>query len=144
MAGWKQIGPSSINCYARNSMEKRINYLTNNLKRFLEIEPVKLRREFLNNIPGDWGIYRILFPNSEKTLYIGISGRLKKRIWNDLLGSSGHHTLKTKLYKYKKIQREKTINYLNKCCIQLMGGKEKFVVALEHFAIAVLDPDWND
>jgi hypothetical protein len=125
-------------------MRKRIDYLTNELERFLKVEPVKLRRELLNDLPNGWGIYLIRLPNSDNTLYIGTSSRLKQRIRNDLLGPSGAHTLKTKLYGYKKLRGAETINYLNKCYIQFMKGKEEYVVALEHFAISVLEPKLND
>ena len=125
-------------------MKKRIDDLTDELKRFLKIPRVKLQRELLSDIPSGWGIYRIFIPNSKRTLYIGISSRLKHRIRNDLLGLSGAHTLKHKLYEDKKLRRAKAIGYLNKCYIQFMKGKEEQVVALEHFAIAVLKPRLND
>jgi len=125
-------------------MKKRIDDLTYELSKFLDIPPVKLQRELLPNIPNGWGIYRIFSQNSKNTLYIGISSRLKHRIRNDLLGQSGAHTLKHKLYEYKNMRGAKAIAYLNKFYIQFMKGTEEQVVALEHFAIAVLKPKLND
>ena len=139
-----QLSLSVMRISVGEKMNNKINHLERELKRFLDVDPVGLRRELLNDLPTGWGIYLICMPNSDKSLYIGISSRLRGRIWSDLLGPSGAHTLKNKLRKNYGRKGNRAIEYLNRCSIRYMAGRENEVTTLEHFAIAVLEPQLND
>jgi len=95
-------------------------------------------------LPKTWGVYRIQKPRSKKTLYIGTSENIYRRIYSNLLTESGQHILKTKLrrfhgWKYPQIKR-----YLGSCKVQCIICDKNEYLSLEHFAIAILQPEMND
>ncbi|MDP2924294.1 MAG: GIY-YIG nuclease family protein [Candidatus Omnitrophota bacterium] len=86
--------------------------------------------------------------NSEKTIYIGKSKSLQRRIVGDhYKGDRIASTLKSKLIKGLCLSKEKEVmNYLsNNCSVQFMIIEDKdLLTRIEHFAVAVLTPKWND
>ena len=101
------------------------------------------------SLPKKPGIYRIFEKeNPEKTIYIGKSKNLQRRILSDhYKGGRIASTLKRKLIRGIGLSSEKeAMNYLsNNCSVQFMTIKNKnLLTRLEHFAVAVLIPKWND
>ena len=125
-------------------MRKRIIHLEGDLKKLVASPRLKLNKNDLAEVPGSWGLYRIFMPRSDRTLYIGKSKNIKRRLRNDLLTLSGSHTLKNKLKYEWEIKRKDIISYLTQCRVQFITGKESSITQLEHFAIAVLEPELND
>jgi excinuclease UvrABC nuclease subunit len=125
-------------------MKKRIEKLENGLKKLVASSRLKLNKDDLVQVPKVWGLYRIFMPRSNRTLYIGKSKNVSKRLRGDLLTPSGSHTLKNKLKYERQYRNSKIVPYLNQCRIQYITGKEYYISQLEHFAIAVLEPELND
>ena len=125
-------------------MKKRIEQLEEELGKLSASPRLKLNKNDLAKVPEAWGLYRIFMPRSDRTLYIGKSKNIRRRLRNDLLTLTGSHTLKNKLKYEWNLKRKEIIPYLNQCRIQLIMGKEIYITPLEHFAIAVLEPELND
>src|SRR4030067_1979998 len=125
-------------------MRKRINHWEEELRKLVVSPRLKLNKNDLSKIPEAWGLYRIFMPRSNKTLYIGKSKNIRRRLRNDLLTSTGSHTLKNKLKYEWNFRSQNIIRYLNQCRVQTITGKEHYITSLEHFAISVLEPELND
>ncbi|OGW54657.1 MAG: hypothetical protein A2Y81_03610 [Nitrospirae bacterium RBG_13_43_8] len=125
-------------------MRKRIKFLERELSQLIASPRLKLNKNVLAGIPKVWGLYRIFMPRSERTLYIGKSSNLRRRLRNDLLTLTGSHTLKNKLEHEWQINRENIIPYLNQCRVQIITEDQDNITTLEHFAISMLEPELND
>jgi len=127
--------------------QKRIEKLSNVFQRFLVTEQVKMAELSRREIPDSPGIYAIHAPKSQKPLYIGSTNNLKRRIYtNHLKGNKKASTLRNKLFKKFKDEKKVT-EFLETCSIRfisLEGTSEKEIKAIEHFFIAVLEPEMND
>ncbi len=125
-------------------MRKRITQLTKELDKLMVSRRFKLNKNELKAVPADWGLYRILIPRSDRTLYVGKSVNIKRRLRDDLLTLSGSHTLKNKLMIQWKLKRNDLIPYLNQCRVQVINGTDEYITALEHFSISICEPALND
>jgi len=133
---------------ARNGVyQERIEKLSDGLQRFLAIERVKMIELSRKDIPNSPGIYAIYAPNSQKPLYIGSTNNLKRRIYtNHLKGDEKASTLRRKLFKELKDERRVT-EFLETCSIRFVSLEdmsEKEIKRIEHFFIAILEPEMND
>jgi len=127
--------------------QERIEKLSDVLQRFLAIEQVKMVELRRKDIPDSPGIYAVYAPNSQKSLYIGSTNNLRRRIYtNHLKGNREASTLRRKLFKELKDERKVT-EFLETCSIRyisLEGMSEKEIKAVEHFFISILEPEMND
>ena len=126
-----------------DEVQKRVRRLSKQLYDLLGAKPVRLQTGRLKGVKNEWGIYRIYTARSSKTLYVGKSKRLHSRLRVDLLSSGGAHTFKTKLQKAGKSLTD-VLGFLQNCHVQWLHMSKDEVTTLEHFAIASLDPEWND
>lgn len=105
---------------------------------------------FKAQLPQQGGVYHIfeIKDNGLETVYIGQSNNLQNRIYrNHLMGNRQVSTLKNKLIKSGIYQNEDAVkNYLRaRCIIQfIIIEKETDRDSFEHFAIAILNPKFND
>ena len=125
-------------------MKRRIKHLQALLDELMHAKSIPVRKEDVRVLPRTWGVYCIQKARSKKTLYIGTSESLHRRIYTNLLTKSGQHILKTKLRRshgwgYSHIKR-----YLESCKIQWITCDRDESLALEHFAIAVMKSEMND
>jgi hypothetical protein len=102
-----------------------------------------------NKIPLKGGVYRILENdnNWSSSVYVGKTGGLKNRLYSDLLmGNQSRHTLKAKLRATEFDSNAEAKKYLKeKCSIQVLVVEDEYErTRLEHFAIAILNPLYND
>lgn len=101
------------------------------------------------NISAECGIYRI-FEGDEplRTLYVGKSLNLRKRICGDLLaGDDQSHILRKKLAaSFNLIDRAAVRDFLERCCeCQLAAVRPHTELSpVEHYVIAALRPSLND
>lgn len=126
------------------------------IKQYKQIISELLRQPILNfddelskKIPKQPGIYRIFESNNlNKAIYIGKSKSLQRRIIGDhYTGDRIASTLKRKLINGEDLSNEKEVkNYLsNNCLVQFLMIQDKdLLTSIEHFAVAVLKPKWND
>ncbi len=130
-------------------MDDVINRFKQNLGELLKLPGLRFDAELSKRLPKEPGLYRIYEKGKAgKTIYIGKSKSLHRRIINDhFRGDKIASTLKRKLIKNSGFANEKEVeNYLvRKCLVQFILIKEQALLArIEHFAIAVLSPKWND
>jgi|Deesub1362B_J571_1020462.scaffolds.fasta_scaffold00363_15 predicted GIY-YIG superfamily endonuclease len=127
--------------------QERVEKLSDILQRFLAIEQIRIAELRSKDIPDAPGIYAIYVTNSQKPIYIGSTNNLRRRIYmNHLKGNRDTSTLRRKLFKELKDERKVT-ELLETCSIRhisLKGMSEKEIKAVEHFFIAVLEPEMND
>lgn len=130
-------------------IESQITNYTNLLYEFFGTQIISLNNVTPSTIPSSSGVYRIIDHSSKtpSTIYIGESGNLRKRICsNHLLGNTHSSTLLRKILQtgnYTDLNGVK--NYLrNNCSIQYLIIESKSErMRLEHFAIAILGPHYN-
>jgi excinuclease UvrABC nuclease subunit len=109
---------------------------------------------FINLKPADLptkpGVYRIFETDDElpATIYVGESENLSNRIYgNHLMGNTEASTLKKKLVKSGKFTDTKAVKEFLRaeCSLQyvvLLEQKER--IMFEHYAVAMLEPRFND
>jgi len=127
--------------------QERIKKLSDILQRFLTVKQVKIAELRRRDIPDSPGIYAIYTSNNQKPLYIGSTNNLRRRIYtNHLKGNRQASTLRRKLFKKLGDKRNVT-EFIEACLIRfisLEGMNEKEIKAVEHFFIAILEPELND
>ncbi len=127
--------------------QERIERLSDILRRFLEVKQIKMAELSRISIPESPGIYAIYAPSNQKPLYIGTTNNLRRRVYtNHLRGNREASTLRRKLFKKFK-DEGKITEFLETCSVRfisLEGISEKEIKAIEHFFIAVLEPEMND
>ena len=105
-------------------------------------EKHRLIREKLD-LPQSCGIYLITTRN-QKALYLGRTGNLRRRLRQHLLYEGGRHTFKKKWMKEKVLGEAQVIKKLSTLYMQFLPCDESQVKRLEHLAIAVFEPKYND
>jgi len=120
------------------------------LKALLSSEKLRFDEELHGKLTLAPGVYRVFRTEEDwmTTMYVGRSVNLKDRIYyNLLMGDAGAHTLKNKLINSDVCREERDAKmYLKESCMcQYRVIEEKRERGLfEHFAIAVLKPEFND
>jgi len=94
-------------------------------------------------LPKECGVY-LITNRQRQHLYLGRTANIRRRLKQQLLYEGGRHTLKKKLKKEKGQSEAVVIKWLSKCYVQFLPCQESMVKRLEHLAIAVLDPSYND
>ncbi len=101
------------------------------------------------NLPNEGGIYRICdFSKQEPGLmYVGKSNNLRRRLYsNHFNGPAGNSTLRRKLLRNDFHGELEVTNYLQASCKAqyIIVEDERFRCFAEHYAISVLQPQYND
>ena len=132
------------------------NKLDHTIKGYKDLLEALLSREHLSfdnknlrtMLPEEKGVYCISDKTEDTIVYIGQSKNLQKRIYrNHLLGSQRSSTLRRKIIKSGKyLSEDQAGNYLHEQCmvqfIKIEDEPERH--SFEHFAIAILKPEFND
>lgn len=119
-------------------------------KILLESEIIKFSDASLHARLGlTGGVYRIFTNNNpDKTLYVGKSKNIKRRLYSNLLmGQIRSHTLKRKFIREGKCsdQASSKLYLKNNCSLQYVDEDIDIERSfLEHYLIAVLRPYLND
>ena len=127
-----------------------INHYRDLLLRLLVVPQVPFDKNLHGTLPHKGGVYRVFESGADwkNSVYVGKSGDLQNRLYNDLLmGNLSSHPLKKKLIKTGRFADAVAVKqYLrDKCVAQfLLIAADNERTLFEHFAIAVLRPDFND
>ncbi len=103
-----------------------------------------------DELPREAGVYRIFKfdEDDEISIFVGRSDDLRRRIHrNHHIGTKSVSIFRTKLLRQKNIQNELQVTkYLHKSCgVQFILIPDlRETIMFEHFAIAVLQPIYND
>jgi excinuclease UvrABC nuclease subunit len=102
-----------------------------------------------SSVPYQPGVYRIFRETAEGAaeIYIGESTNLSDRIYQHLMGNRQASTLKNKLMARAGFQSEDSVkdHLRNECHVQFLVIEDHHErISLEHFAIAILAPEFND
>jgi len=97
------------------------------------------------NIPEKPGVYTVI--EGDRYIYVGRSKSLRERLRTHGRGSPGGDTFNEKLHRIRHIEEKKDrIKFVEDRCffkfLEVKKGKD--LNNLEHFTIAVLDPELND
>ncbi|MHA1506237.1 MAG: GIY-YIG nuclease family protein [Candidatus Asgardarchaeia archaeon] len=126
---------------------KKVEELLEFLQQFLTVELIRISKLRRKEIPENPGIYAIYAPNGQELIYIGSTNNLKRRIYtNHMKGNKKASTLRRKLFK-KFGSEDKVTEFLEQCFVRFLpldGMSEKMIKIIEHFFIAILEPDMND
>ena len=120
------------------------------LLQLLNAPYIKFDKNLHGSLPEKAGIYRISIIGADwdKTVYIGRSIDLRRRISkNHFEGSRRNSTLRRKMIKNGGFENEESVEeYLRELCVVqlLLEEDEKKRSWIEHFAISVLQPAFND
>lgn len=131
-------------------METIIEEYKSQLSELLDAPVVEFGTGGTTELPKRGGVYRICerSARSMRTIYVGKSKNLKRRIHGDhLLGDRVASTLKRKLIRDTSCENEADVKqYLkDKCVVQCVEIDDRGArTGLEHFAVAVLRPAFND
>jgi hypothetical protein len=126
-------------------VEERITVLQTKLSALLSARSMEIGKLRRGDFPEQAGVYIIYEKADKKPLYIGTTDNLKRRIWNNhLKGNIEASTLRRKLYQNLKSEAEIT-KFIENCSIKFLTiDTPEILKSLEHFAIAVLNPELND
>lgn len=97
------------------------------------------------NIPEKPGVYTVIEGN--RYIYVGQSESLKERLRKHGRGNISNDTFNKKLHKIRRIEEKKDrIKFVeDRCFFKFLEVKKgKSLDNLEHFIIAVLNPELND
>ena len=132
-----------------NTIESIIEKHESTLVELVNQRYLKFDNKLRSRLPSQGGVYRVIDggENLYHVIYVGQTKNLQNRVYNDLLmGNLPRHTLKRKLvnsgiYPDKKAAKD----YLKeKCMVQYVEIYDVINRKLfEHFAIAILRPEWN-
>ena len=129
--------------------EAHIPQLGDLLRQLLAATPIPFSNLVPSLLPSQPGVYRIFEPAlPSDTVYVGRTTKLRSRIYRShLMGNQGVSTLKRKLIKQGRYGHASDVKaYLrHDCAVQYLVvdiGVER--LRLEHFAIALLRPWYND
>ena len=143
----RRLLPSDI----RASIELTVARYQERLYEFLTSPLVFIGDENLRNaLPAQGGVYRIIETGADwlRSLYIGKSNNLQNRVYrNHLMGNRKVSTFKHKLIESKQYADAKAVkHYLKeKCSVHFITIDDEVErTGFEHFAIAILQPKYND
>lgn len=129
-------------------LKHRINACEHWLKYLLSSPRFHLDSLSLDSLPKKDAVYRIAEKDAKwRTLYVGKANYLRTRIRQNLMGNRRVSPIKRKLIESGKFRSEKRVKqYLeNDCFVQyLLVLDKRFRDILEHFIIAILNPEFND
>ncbi len=135
---------------SRQVMDAIIESNKQRLVQLLESPKVRIDRDLRTMLQKSGGIYRV-FNNGadwEHSIYIGKTKNLKQRIYGDhLTGDRIASTLRNKLIEKGNCVDEGAVTkyLIDNCSLQFMVIEDATERSfLEHFAIAVLRPIYND
>ena len=119
------------------------------LRMLVQSEKLDFGNALKNNLAKSSGVYRVVdrSDSQQKTIYIGQAKNLQRRVFrNHYAGSAKVSTFRKKLIKYAVADETTISDYLRKCCVvQLIVIEDKPErIGFEHFAVAVLQPNYND
>ncbi|MFH1688885.1 MAG: hypothetical protein ABIE42_01445 [Candidatus Eisenbacteria bacterium] len=132
------------------SKVRTIEEYSEKLDRLLRSRKLRIETGLSSRLPDEPGIYRISEHGSRwtRSIYVGQGADLRRRVWrNHVAGSRRVSTLKRKLINAGQFEDEEAVRrYLERSCVvqAMVVNDEAFRDGLEHFAIAVLRPRWND
>jgi excinuclease UvrABC nuclease subunit len=120
------------------------------LQTLLERPAISFDENLHSMLPSQGGVYRIFEKGSDwqSSVYIGKCKNLQNRIYrNHLMGNRRASTLKGKLIEHGDCADENEVKqyFKDKCLVQfltVLGDAER--TYLEHFAVAILRPRYND
>ena len=130
----------------RQNRVKALNEQVNQLlteKEFCFKDPKD--KESWQKIPEKPGVYLII--KEHCCIYVGQSENLRERLRTHGRGNPGGDTFNDKLHRIRHIEEKKDrIKFVkNRCFFKFLEVKKgKHLDNLEHFTIAVLDPELND
>jgi excinuclease UvrABC nuclease subunit len=113
-------------------------------------EKIRFHPSMGDVLPRKGGVYRISkFENDKETsLFVGSSSDLRRRIHNNHnIGTKNVSIFRTKLLRQESIRSElEVLRYLHtSCSVQyILIPDHREMKMFEHFAIAVLQPIFND
>ena len=120
------------------------------LQKLLDKSANSFDNQLQGKLPTQGGVYRI-FENGEtwqNSIYVGKTNNIRRRVYkNHFMGSRQASTLRNKLARSFKYENESDINqYLqDNCLVQfLVISEDDNRTSLEHFAVAILHPKYND
>lgn len=129
--------------------EKALCY-SESLIAMLSSQQLRFDSSMSDNLPRQGGVYSVLVTSSgsEMFLYVGRTNNLRQRVYSQLfLGNQRSHTLRRKLIMHRGLADEAAVtrHLSDRCGIQyIQVSDEVDRMALEHFAIAILRPVYND
>lgn len=120
------------------------------LEQLLEGQVHQFNSNFHSVLPTEGGVYRIFQEGAEwnSSIYVGESANLWSRLYNNhLMGNRRASSLKRKLIEKGNFADERAVKqYLKDEClfqsIEVPGEAHR--KHFEHFAIAILRPEYND
>lgn len=120
------------------------------IEALLVATPMRFGTDLRGALPQDPGVYRVALTgiNVSGSLYVGQSKHLRNRVWGDhVKGDRRGSTVLRKLISSGRATEERSaVAFLFASChvqfITVQG--ERMRRRLEHYAIALLDPELND
>jgi excinuclease UvrABC nuclease subunit len=131
-------------------MNETIAHYLNNLLTLVSITQIPFDENLHGTLPTVGGIYRVFEFGADwrSSIYVGKTGNLQDRVYRNLLmGDAQPHTLKRKLIASRRFADDNVIKqfFKERCLVQLFQlADERERSLLEHFAIAILKPEFND
>jgi len=131
-------------------MNEIIQHYINNLLTLVSGTQMAFDENLHGILPTVGGIYRVfeLGADWRKSIYVGKTSNLRNRIHGNLLmGDSQAHTLKRKLVASNMFLDDNAVKqyFKERCLLQILQlADENERSLLEHFAIAILKPKYND
>jgi len=127
---------------------ERISSHRHMLDRLLESPTYEFSSGDRKDVPAVTGVYIIYNKTDGKVLYVGESGDLRRRLFeNHRSGNRRGSAFRQALSRWEKIKDEKEIRgyIIQNCSFQVLPVPDKLErKRFEHFAIAVLNPRLND
>jgi len=119
------------------------------LRELLGRPPVPFDEDLRSALPTAGGVYRILEKAAgwQSSVYVGKSGNLRRRVYSyHFMGDRRVSTLKRKLIKSGLCANEDAVKeyFSERCSVQFLLVDEHERGPLEHFAVAILRPRYND
>ncbi len=122
-----------------NKVNKR---LLEDLNEILSAKPIKI---IYRDIPEISGIYILSEKNIDNIVYVGKAKDLRDRIYRNHLMGDSISGIKGKIMKKGNFTKEQAKEYMKKYFfVRFMNFPAKDIVQIEHFAISILTPIFND
>ena len=119
------------------------------LDKLINAEQISFEGITPSSLPYTAGVYRIFEDQSaDQSVYIGQTGNFRERLYsNHLMGNPQASVLKRKLIARKVFTNAESVKqyFFDMCSIQILEiDDEQERKYFEHFAIAILRPEYND
>jgi hypothetical protein len=147
--GAAQLAAVRLHLVGVSMIEERIRKYSNLLKAMLAEPTFPCSKVTPSSAPYKPGVHRVFRGSSEpsENVYVAETTNLAERIYQHLMANRRASTLKDKLITRGGMRNEDAVKHFlrQECAVQyVVVPDEKERIGFEHFAIAILQPQFND